>query len=81
MATHSVFLPGKSHAEKNLVGYSPGLHKELGSTEQAEFKIFWILKTNVYLKKTVTAYNLYSFITPKASAISTVINTNKFHRK
>ena len=23
MATHSVFLPGKSHGQRNLVGYSP----------------------------------------------------------
>ena len=23
MATHSVFLPGKSHGQKSLVGYSP----------------------------------------------------------
>ena len=29
----SVFLPGKSHREKNLVGYSPLGHKELNMTE------------------------------------------------
>ena len=27
-------LPGKSHGQRSLVGYSPGGHKELDSTEQ-----------------------------------------------
>ena len=34
MATHSVFLPGKSHGQTSLVGYSPWGHKELDITEQ-----------------------------------------------
>ena len=29
MATTPVFLPGKSHGQKSLVGYSPQGHKEL----------------------------------------------------
>ena len=33
MATHSVFLPGKSHGQSNLVGYSPWGPKELNVTE------------------------------------------------
>ena len=33
MATHSVFLPGKSHGQRSLVGYSPWGHKE-DKTEQ-----------------------------------------------
>ena len=33
MATHSVFLPGKSHGQKSLVGYSPWGCKELNTTE------------------------------------------------
>ena len=32
-ATQSIFLPGKSHGEKNLVGYSPLGRKELDTTE------------------------------------------------
>ena len=28
-----VFLPGKSHGQRNLVGYSPWGHKELDTTE------------------------------------------------
>ena len=30
IATHSVFLPGKSHGHKSLVGYSPWSHKRVG---------------------------------------------------
>ena len=33
MATHSVFLPGKSHGQRNLVGYSPWGGKESDTTE------------------------------------------------
>ena len=32
MATHS--LPGESHGQRSLVGYSPQGHKELDMTEQ-----------------------------------------------
>ena len=32
MAVHSVFLPGKSHGQRNLVGYSPW-SRELDATE------------------------------------------------
>ena len=34
MATHPVFLPGKSHGQRSLVGYSPWGCKELDTTEQ-----------------------------------------------
>ena len=33
MATTPVFLPGKSHGQRNLVGYSPEGCKELDTTE------------------------------------------------
>ena len=29
-----VFLPGESHGQRSLVGYSPQGHKELDTTEQ-----------------------------------------------
>jgi len=32
-----VFLPGKSHGWRNLVGYSPWGHKESDTTEQLHF--------------------------------------------
>ena len=32
-----VLLPGKSHGQKSLVGYSPQGHKELDTTEQLHF--------------------------------------------
>ena len=34
MATHSIFLPGKFHGQRNLAGYSPWGHKELDTTEK-----------------------------------------------
>ena len=36
MATHSVFLPGESHGQRSLVGYSPWGCKELDPAEAAE---------------------------------------------
>ena len=30
MATTPVFLPGKSHGQRSLVGYSPWDHKKIG---------------------------------------------------
>ena len=37
MATHSVLLPGKSHGQRRLVGYSPWGCKELDTTERLHF--------------------------------------------
>ena len=33
MATHSIFLPGESHGQRRLVGYSPYGCKESDTTE------------------------------------------------
>ena len=33
MAIHSVLLPGESHGQRSLVGYSPWGRKELDTTE------------------------------------------------
>ena len=35
-----VFLPGKSHGRRNLVGYSPRGHKESDVTERLQFPFF-----------------------------------------
>ena len=34
MTTHPVFLPGESHGQRNLAGYSPWSCKEPDTTEQ-----------------------------------------------
>ena len=34
MVTHSVFLPGGSHEQRSLAGYSPWGRKELDTTER-----------------------------------------------
>ena len=36
-----VFLPGESHGERSLVGYSPWDHKELDTTERLHFQNYW----------------------------------------
>jgi len=35
MATRSIFLPGKSHGQRSLAGYSPKGQKELATTKHA----------------------------------------------
>ena len=37
MAIHSWLLPGKSHGQRSLVGYSPWGRKELDTTERLHF--------------------------------------------
>ena len=37
MATTPVFLPGKSHGRRSLLGYSPRGRKESDTTEQLHF--------------------------------------------
>ena len=37
MVAHSVFLPGKSHGQKNLVGYCPWGNKQSDTTERLHF--------------------------------------------
>ena len=34
MAVQSAFLPGESHGQRSLAGYSPWGHKKLDTTEQ-----------------------------------------------
>ena len=37
MAIHSVLLPGKSHGQRSLIGYSPWGRKESDMTERLHF--------------------------------------------
>ena len=41
-----VFLPGKSHGRRNLAGYSPGGHKELGRTEKVSTHMYSVKAKN-----------------------------------
>ena len=43
-----VFLPGKSHGRRNLVGYSPWGCKEWDTTERLHFHFSQIKKTETY---------------------------------
>ena len=39
MATPPVFLPGESHGQRILAGYSPRGHKELNTTEATQYAL------------------------------------------
>ena len=39
MAIHSVLLPGKSHGQRNLIGYSPWGRKKSDTTEETHFPL------------------------------------------
>ena len=39
-----VFLPGKSHGQRSLAGYSPWGHKGSDMTERQTLYIYWILE-------------------------------------
>ena len=43
MATSPGLLPGESHGQRNLVGYSPWGHKELNTTEQLSMVLYCVL--------------------------------------
>ena len=44
MATHSSILPGESHGQKSLAGYSPWGHKESDMTERLTHTHFNLFK-------------------------------------
>ena len=47
MATHSSTLPGKSHEQRSLVGYSPWDRKESDTTERLYFLLTYCLKSGL----------------------------------
>ena len=71
MATIPVLLPGKSHGQRSLVGYSPWSRKESDMTERLYYYFTKLLKHNsisdgklhqqkLQTKQTVTIWNLFS---------------------
>ena len=46
-----VFLPGKSHGWRSLVGYSPWGHKELDTTEHLHFHFHFFPSISIVLNK------------------------------
>ena len=52
--TTPVFLPGKYHGQRNLVGYSPWGHKESGMTERQTLSLHF---TSYYIPNTSLSYN------------------------
>ena len=64
-----VFLPGTSHGQRSLVGYSPWGHKESDITEVTQNWLWYailrifikIIKKNASLFEIRTSYNQYTF--------------------
>ena len=50
VAAHSSILPGESHGQRSLVGYSPWVGKELDTTEQLSTATSQLKWKNYYLK-------------------------------
>ena len=46
-----IFLPGKSHGQKSLVGYSPEGHKESDMTGHEHKTAIFVLKYKIYFGK------------------------------
>ena len=60
-----VFLPGKTHGQRSLAGYSPWGHKELDMTKRLpffSFPLFVLLRQTSEIHK--ISINLYVVITP-----------------
>ena len=66
MAIHSVFLPGESHGQRSLVGYSPWGHKESDTTERLTLLLLLLssLTDGAFLLSidiNSNSYNLFHF--------------------
>ena len=46
----NVFLPGKSHGQRSLVGYSPWDCKESDMTERLHFICLWVFQISSFVK-------------------------------
>ena len=69
MATHSIFLPGKSHGKRILAGYSLWAHKELDMTEQLTLSFI-----NIYLYLVSNVFSM--LLTKNTFIISQVLKRN-----
>ena len=56
----SVFLPGKSHGRRSLVGYSPWGHKESDTTEQLHFH--FLFYSQLFVRPPQTLLCLFAFL-------------------
>ena len=54
-----VFLPGKFHGQRSLVGYSRWGHKELDTIEPPTQGLYWVISEAGYMVVTVHVQNKY----------------------
>ena len=62
MAAHSVFLPGKFHGQRSLVGYSPWGCKESGMTEQLSTHIIALQRCVRFYRTEKWVSDMYTYI-------------------
>ena len=81
----SVFLPGKSHGQRSLVGYSPWGHKELDTTEWLHFQShflsgWWMLTKLIVIISNILIYIVeWLFCIPEINVIWLSDFTFTFH--
>ena len=71
-----VFLPGKSHGRRSLVGYSPWGCKELDTTERLHFHSRSLTGGAVFFKMK-TNHLLHTFPTHESSIIASVLQISE----
>ena len=69
MAPTPVLLPGKSHGQRNLIGYSPWGRKELDMTERFHFLFFFFLLYTTFILQVLHLYSFITFIITKSRKI------------
>ena len=62
-----VFLPGESHGQRSLAGYSPWGHKETDTTEQLTLSFFHFLEEG---RSVVSFQNIMAFYLNKYNFFS-----------
>ena len=71
-ATTPALLPGKSHGQKSLIGYSPWGRKESDTTEQLHFTV---LLYSLHLSLPFTSQNTFFYFFPftTSDTVKTII--------
>ena len=60
MTLYSIFWPGKSHRERNLVSHSPWGHKELNTTEHINHIIIFLVERGSPVKRVLVTHLPYT---------------------
>ena len=76
-----VFLPGKSHGQRSLVGYSPCGCKESDMTEQLMSMLFVCIYSFTSLETNIKLYHWKSLVLVYVVVFRNLIDVAKYNRK